>query len=113
MIESSQAALETAQKQTSYDVQDAYFKLQTAQRTLDLYKSALIPQAEARFQASEAAYRTGSENFLNLLENQRFLLNARIMAAMAEGNVGMQLSRLERAVGMDLKPDTILREESK
>jgi len=113
MIESSQAALETVQKQTSYDVQDAYFKLQTAQRTLDLYKSALIPQAEARFQASEAAYRTGSGGFLDLLESQRFLLNARIMATTAEGNVGMQLGRLERAVGMDLKPDTILRGERK
>ena len=104
MIESTQAALEAAETQTSYDVQDASFKLLTARRSLDLYKSALVPQAEARFDASEAGYRTGKVDFLDLLESERFLLNARVMAVMAEGNVGMQLARLERAVGTDLKP---------
>jgi outer membrane protein TolC len=104
MIESTTAALEVAETQTSYDVQDASFKLLTARRSLDLYKSALVPQAEARFNASEAGYRTGKVDFLDLLESERFLLNARVMAVMAEGNVGMQLARLERAVGTDLKP---------
>ena len=106
MIESSRAGLEAAQRQTSYDVQDAYFKLETARRTSELYKTALLPQAEARFNASEAGYRTGKVEFLDLLESERFLLNARVMAAMAEGNVGMELGRLERAVGTDLKPNT-------
>jgi outer membrane protein TolC len=104
MIESTTAALEAAETQTSYDVQDASFKLLTARRSLDLYKSALVPQAEARFNASEAGYQTGKVDFLDLLESERFLLSARVMAVMAEGNVGMQLARLERAVGTDLKP---------
>jgi outer membrane protein TolC len=104
MIESSQAGLETVEKRISFDVQDAGFKLLTARRTFDLYKLSLIPQAEARFSASEAGYRTGKTDFLDLLESERFLLNARVMAAMADGNVGMQLARLERAVGTDLKP---------
>ncbi len=106
MIESSQAGLEAARQQTSYDVQDARFKLATARRTLELYKTSLIPQAEARLQASEAGYRTGKVSFLELLESERVLLNARIMAIMAEGNVGMEMARLERAVGTDLFPTT-------
>jgi outer membrane protein TolC len=106
MIESSQAGLEAAQRQTGFDVQDAYFKLLTARRTLELYKTALVPQAQARFEASEAGYRTGKVDFLDLLESERFLLNVRVMAVMAEGNIGMQLGRLERAVGTDLKPGT-------
>jgi cobalt-zinc-cadmium efflux system outer membrane protein len=106
MIESSQAGLEAVQRQTGFDVQEAWFKLVTARRTLELYKTALVPQAEARFQASEAGYRTGKVDFLDLLESERFLLNIRVMAVMAEGNIGMQLSRLERAVGTDLKPGT-------
>lgn len=113
MIDSSKAALEAAQRETSFDVQDAHFKLLTAQRTLDLYKTALVPQAEARFNASEAGYRTGKVDFLDLLESERFLLNARVMAAMAEGNVGMQLARLERAVGTDLKPSIASGENGK
>lgn len=103
MVESSRAALEAEEKQISYDVQDAHFKLVTARRTVDLYKNSLIPQAEARFKASEAAYRAGQVSFLELLESERFLLNARVMEAMAEGNLGIQLARQERAVGTGVR----------
>jgi len=102
MKASSQAAREAAERQSALDVQDASFKLQTARRTIELYKAELIPQAEARFNASEAAYQTGKVDFMDLLESQRFLLSVRIMAAMAEGNVGMQRARLERSVGADM-----------
>ncbi len=110
MIESSQAAKEATERQTAFDVRDAQFKLLTARRTLDLYKNALIPQAQARFEASEAGYRTGKVDFLDLLESERFLLNARVMAAMAEGNLGMEAARLERAVGTELKPALVAKE---
>jgi cobalt-zinc-cadmium efflux system outer membrane protein len=104
MIESGRAALEAARRQTSFDVQDAQYKLLTARRTLDLYQNELIPQAESRFAASEAGYRAGQVDFMDLLESERFLLEARIMAAMAEGAVGMQAARLERAVGRETRP---------
>jgi outer membrane protein TolC len=102
MKASSQAAREAAEKNSARDVQDAYFKLLTAQRTLALYQTELIPRAEARFNASETGYQTGKVDFMDLLESQRFLLSVRIMAAMTEGNIGMQFARLERAVGTDL-----------
>jgi outer membrane protein TolC len=98
----SQAAKEAAEQQTSFDVQDASFKLQTARRTLELYRTELIPQAEARFNASEAGYRTGKTDFMDLLESERFLLDAKIMSAMMESTVGMQAARLERAAGTAL-----------
>ena len=104
LIEASEAAKAATEQQTAFDVRAAQFGLLTAQRTLDLYKNALIPQAQARFDASEAGYRTGKVDFLDLLESERFLLNARVMASMAEGNVGIQAARLERALGTDLKP---------
>ena len=95
----SQAAKEAAEQQSSFDVQDSSFKLQTARRTLELYRTELIPQAESRFSASEAGYRTGKTDFMDLLESERFLLNAKTMAAMMESTVGMQAARLERATG--------------
>ncbi len=106
MAGSARARLEAEQKTAAYDVQDAYFKLRTARRSLDLCRQALIPEAEARFAASEAGYRAGKVGFLDLLESERFLLEARVMAAMTEGNVGMQMARLERAVGTDLEFNT-------
>ena len=102
MKASSEAARTAAERRSALDVQDAGFKLQTARRTLDLYRKDLVPQAETRFRASEADYQTGKVDFMDLLESQRFLLNARVMAAMEEGNLGMQAARLERAIGVDL-----------
>ncbi len=105
MRASSRAARDAAVRQSSLDVQEASFKLTIARRTLDLYQRELIPQAEARLAADEAGYQTGTVSFLDVLESERFLLNARLMTAMAEGNVGMQYARLERAVGRELKTD--------
>ena len=103
MRAASRLAREAAERQSALDVQDASFKLLTSKRTLDLYRTELIPQAQMRFNASETGYQTGKVDFMDLLESQRFLLNARIMALMAEGNMGMQFARLERAVGQELK----------
>lgn len=47
MVAASHAAREAAERQSALDVQDASFKLLTARRTLDLYRTELIPQAEA------------------------------------------------------------------
>ena len=113
MRASSEAAREAAEQNSALDVQDASFKLQTARRMLALYKTELIPQAETRFSASEADYQTGKTDFMDFLESQRFLLGIRVMAAMAEGNVGMQFARLERAVGAELKVDPKPGENSK
>ncbi len=98
--ESSRAARENAERLSALDVQDSHFKWLAAKRTLDLYRTELIPQAEARFNASEAGYRSGKVDFTDLLESERVLLGAKMMAAMAEGSVGMQAARLERALGI-------------
>jgi outer membrane protein TolC len=103
MLDASRAARQSAEQQTIFDVRDAYFKLQTAQRTATLYRDTLIPQAKLRYQASESSYRTGKSDFLDLLESERFLLETRVMSAMAEATIGIQLARLERAVGTDLQ----------
>jgi outer membrane protein TolC len=100
---SSRAALQASRQQAGLDVQQAYFNVKSARAALDLYRNKLIPQAQSRFDASEASYRGGTVSFLDLLESQRFLLNARVMASMAEANLGMQLARLERALGTNLK----------
>ena len=74
--------------------------VQAARQTLKLYRDNLIPQARSRFDASEAGYRAGQADFMDLLESERFLLETRVMAAMAEGEAGMQAARLERALGV-------------
>jgi cobalt-zinc-cadmium efflux system outer membrane protein len=103
MVESEQAAREAAERQVMQEAQDALTQIQAAQRTLELTRNELIPQAELRFSASEAGYRSGGKaDFMDLLESERFLLNARVMSVMAEAELGMQWARLARAVGVSV-----------
>ncbi len=102
MHRAEESAREAAERQVALEVQEAAVRLQSARRTLELYRGELIPQAERRLTASEAGYRTGKTDFMDLLESERFLLNARTMAAMSEGAAGMAVARLERATGTAL-----------
>ena len=87
---SSEASREAAKQKNALDIQESLFNLQTAQRKLVLIRTELLPQAEARFRASEVAYRTGKVDFMDFLESERFRLNTKTMAAMEEGSAGMQ-----------------------
>lgn len=99
MAAASESDREAIERQVILDVQLACYKVETAKRSLDLYRKELIPQAGLRLQSSEAGYRAGKVDFSDWLESQRFGLNARIMAAMAEGALGTGWAALERAVG--------------
>jgi outer membrane protein TolC len=101
-LQSSQAALAAARSRVEADVAESWAALLAAQKTADLYETELVPQADARFRASEPAYAAGKTDFMDLLESERFLLEARVMHAMAEGSLGMRQARLEQAVGRDL-----------
>jgi len=103
MVQSEQAAREAAERQVTREVQDALAQIQGAQRTLSLTRAELIPQAELRLAASEAAYRSGDKgDFMDLLESERFLLNVRVAAVMTEADLGMQWSRFARAMGVSV-----------
>ena len=99
MKAASESDRESSERQVAFEVQDARFKLETARRTLDLYRNELIPQAELRAKSSEAGYRSGKVDFMDWLESERFLLSAKILAVTAEGTLGTGWARLERAVG--------------
>lgn len=99
MRASAEAAAVSAERTAMAEIRGAHSRLGASLRTLELYRGELIPQAEARLTASEAGYRTGAVDFVDLLESERFLLEARLMAAMTAGAVGMDAARLERAAG--------------
>jgi cobalt-zinc-cadmium efflux system outer membrane protein len=102
MASASEADRMATERQVTLDVQSACYKVATARRTVELYQKDLIPQSAVRLQASEAGYRAGKVDFSDWLESQRFGLNVRIMAVMAEGELGSGWAALERAVGGSL-----------
>ena len=102
MASASEAERTATERQVAFDVQSACYQMATARRTVELYQKELIPQAAVRLQSSEAGYRAGKVDFSDWLESQRFGLTVRIMAVMAEGELGSGWAALERAVGGSL-----------
>ena len=88
---------------TVKEVAEAEAKVQAARRSLQLYREGLLSQAELSFRSALAAYQTGRVEFVNLLEAQRALREARMGYYKATASFMQNLADLERAVGKDLQ----------
>ncbi len=95
----ARAAYARQEDSVLYEVQDAYINLESLREQLDLYRHALIPQAEQSMESSEAAYETGKLTFLELLDSERFLLNVRYGYAKIKSDYLGAHADMERALG--------------
>jgi outer membrane protein, heavy metal efflux system len=78
-----------------YDAEDS-------QRKKNLYGDILIPKAEELVQASESAYKSGTIDFLSLIDAQRMLLKYTLDHERAVTNNQQKLAELEMLVGIEL-----------
>ncbi len=88
---------------TLKQVGDSLSKLQAAKRSVQLYREGLLSQAELSFRSALAAYQTGRVEFVNLLEAQRALRDARMGYYKATASYLQNVAELERAVGRELQ----------
>jgi outer membrane protein TolC len=95
----ARAAYARQEDSVLYEVQDAYINLESLREQLDLYRHALIPQAEQSMESSEAAYETGKLTFLELLDSERFLLNVRYGYAKIKSDYLGAHADMERSLG--------------
>ena len=95
----ARAAYARQEDRILFEVQDAFINLESLREQLDLYRRALIPQAEQSLQSSEAAYTTGKLSFLELLDSERFLLHVRYGYAKVKSGYLIGLADMERALG--------------
>jgi outer membrane protein TolC len=98
----SRAELEARASAVYLEIRQAQVQVLAAQRRVKLYRDTLLPQADAAFKASSAAYQNNRSDFLNLIDSQNLLLDIQTAyyKAAAEGDAG--LAQLERAVGAPL-----------
>jgi outer membrane protein TolC len=88
---------------TLKQVGESLSKVQAAKRSVQLYREGLLSQAELSFRSALAAYQTGRVEFVNLLEAQRALREARMGYYKATVSLLQNLADLERAVGRELQ----------
>lgn len=100
--EHADAALESARLETVFEVRESLLALDAARRQVELYRTTIIPQSEQSLHVAESGYRADRVGFLDLLEAERGLLEARLDHYKAVSDYGSRLAQLERVVGTEL-----------
>lgn len=100
--EMAQAELESMRLMTLSELRGAHVRARTAARLADIYRSSLLPQAEAALRVAEGGYQAEKTGFLDLLDAQRSLLDFRLEYHRYVAEHQARLAELERAVGRGL-----------
>jgi outer membrane protein TolC len=101
-VKASEARAAQEENTTEYEVMDAYFRFTSAKQIVELYRTALIPQAELAFRSDQAGYEAGQVDVLNLIDSERVYLNAQVMFYQALAEALKSHAALERALGTTL-----------
>jgi len=93
------ADLATMRAETRGAVGEAYASLGRARRLAELYRTSVLPQAQATVTSSLAAYRVGTVNFMTLLDAQMTLNRYRQELFALEADEGKAWAELEMLTG--------------
>ena len=93
---------EAMAQDTFREVKDEYLMLTTAERLMNLYRDAVIPQASLALESSLAAYRTGNLDFLTILNNWTIVLNYELEYYNQLSQHETTLANIERLTGLTL-----------
>jgi len=102
----TEAELDMRTSTVFLEVREAQIEILAAEKRVKLYRDTLLPQSDAAFKASVAAYQNNRGEFANLIESQNMLLDIETALYTAEAAVDTGIARLERATGTPLsQPD--------
>jgi outer membrane protein TolC len=101
-ISEAQSELATMKNMIASEVNDALLKIESSKERVKLSKYTAIPQAKQALESAQAAYRTGKQEFLTLIEIQRMLVMAKLDYHRAVMALLDSQSQLERAVGIHI-----------
>ena len=101
-LNAAQAQLKQAENSTEYEVKAAYYRFITAQKTVLLYESTLVPQAQLMIQSDKAGYEAGQGNGTDYVSSQINFLNIKVTYYEALANALKELAALQKEVGKNL-----------
>jgi outer membrane protein TolC len=109
--EITQADLEARTSTVFLEVRQAQIATLAAEKRVKLYRDTLMPQAEAAFKASTAAYQNNRAEFLTLIDSQNLLLDIQVSYYKALSAADAGVAELERTVGAQLPAGILPRVE--
>jgi outer membrane protein TolC len=102
MTRMAQADLAAMRAETRGKVGEAYAALERARRLARLYRTTILPQAEATVASALAAYRTGGVDFMTLLDGRMTVNTYRQELATLDADQGKAWAELEMLTGRAL-----------
>lgn len=86
------------------ELTDAYQRLSAAHAEINSQRTEVIPQAQSAFQSAEEFYRMGRFSFLEVLDAQRTLYDARARLVEVLAEYHQSVAEIERLTGQTLNP---------
>ncbi len=85
-----------------FRIRQEYLGLETAKRSVSLYRDTLLPQAYQAMEATNTGYQNGKTDFLAFLDSQRTLLQFQLEEQRALRAHRQHLARLDQLAGRSL-----------
>ncbi len=98
-LASARHAYRGAENAMEAEIRSSAFRIESVQRQIDLFESALLPQAEQALVSTQDAYANGELGVISLLDTGRMLLDVRVGLARLRADYLKAMADLERAVG--------------
>jgi len=90
-------------RQTDDVIQQNFAQYSAQKRSHITYQSQIIPKSKTTVAIVNNQYETGASNYLNVIETQTLLLNARLLSLQAIKQMNSKATQLERLVGQTLE----------
>ncbi|MGD0831783.1 MAG: TolC family protein [Terracidiphilus sp.] len=102
----SQSELDARASAVFLEIRQAQIAVQAAEKRVKLYRDTLLPQAEATFKASAAAYQGNRAEFMSVIDAQNLLLEIQSDYYKASAATDAGIAQLERAIGSPIADAT-------
>jgi outer membrane protein TolC len=102
----SQAELDARATTVFLEIRQAQIEVLAAEKRVKLYRDTLLPEAEASFKASTAAYQNNRAEFMSLIDAQNLLLDIQTAYYKASAATDAGMAQLERAIGAPIANTT-------
>ncbi len=103
MLQGGEAMLRQARRDKASSVVATLVALRNSERQAKLFEASIVPLADRVLANSQQAYATGAAQYLDLLDAQRTVLDARLVAAEARASREKRLAELEAMLGTDIE----------
>jgi cobalt-zinc-cadmium efflux system outer membrane protein len=101
-LESARRKYESEENKLRYNVSLLFYSLSKYTQEVELYRTAILPQARQSLESAKSGYQVDKVDFLTLVNNQLTLYNYEIAYHQALSSYFMTIAKLEETVGKPL-----------